>query len=206
MNSEPIVYVVDDDPLTLQMLRALLGVAGLKIETFNSGRLFLESFDRERPACLVLDMNMPGMNGLEVQEALIKDGVQLPIIFLTGHGDVGVCAQAFRSGAFDFLQKPADDGVLLGQIRRALDAEFARHQETNVPPNELPSHPDLTPREAEVMDLILRGKTLKQIASELQITIQTAAKHRSRVHDKIGVENDVALVRRMFDPPPSEPA
>jgi two-component system, LuxR family, response regulator FixJ len=204
MNAEPVVYALDDDPLTLRIIREACSVAALEIETYTLGRVFLDGFDRERPGCLILEVNLPDMSGLEVQEALAKDGVQLPVIFLTGCGDVDVCAQAFRAGALDFLQKPADNEVLLGQLRRALEAGVVRRQPTALMSLTRASRPDLTPRESEVMELIIAGKTLKQIAAELLITIQTAAKHRARVLAKFRVENDVALVRLMLEPPEIE--
>ena len=206
MSADPVVYAVDDDPLALRIIRDVFAIPGVEVQTFNSGRLFLDSFEPERPACLVLEVNMPDMSGLEVQEVLAKRGVQLPIIFLTGYGDVDLCAQAFRSGAFDFLQKPADNGVLLSQVRRALESDVARRQQAVSTPLARASRSDLTPRELEVMELVIAGKTLKQIAAELLITIQTAAKHRARVLAKFGVDNDVALVRLVLEPPELESA
>ncbi len=206
MDAEPVVYAVDDDPLMLRIVQSVLSVAGFEMQTFNSGQSFLEAYDPERPGCLVLEVNMPAMNGLELQVALAKAGSQLPIHFLTGYGDVDLCARAFRSGAFDFLQKPVDQAVLLRQVRSAVEADIARRQQTASTTAHHISRLALTPRETEVMELLVAGKTLKQIAAELQITIQTAAKHRARVLGKFGVENDVALVRMMLDPPEMESA
>jgi FixJ family two-component response regulator len=232
MNEAPVVYAVDDDPAALSRMQSLLSIAGLEVAIFNSGRLFLEKFDPLRPGCVVLDLHLPEMTGLEVQRTLAADGVTLPIIFLTADGDVNACAKAFKGGAFDFLEKPADEPRLMRSIRHALDADVARKQHASGAKRKKGvkgssrknasrrsvSHGDapgnaagiierggLTLRESDVMTLIVAGRSLKQIAGELQITIQTAAKHRARVWQKCAVANDVELVRLVLEAHPQVP-
>ena len=195
MKTEPTVFVVDDDLSVLRSLRWLIESAHLLVKTFSSGESFLEDFDPSSPGCLILDIRMAGMNGLDVQQKLIEKGYKLPIIVMTGHGDVPLCTHAFKSGAFDFIEKPADDKVLINQIHAALAADAKRRESADCPSDIAARLAELTPREVEVMDLIVQGKLHKQIASDLGISFQTAAKHRTKVLMKLGVGNDVELVR-----------
>jgi two-component system, LuxR family, response regulator FixJ len=200
MKTEPTVYVVDDDLGILKSMRWLVEAAGLLVKTFSSGASFLENYDPTCPGCLVLDMRMPGMNGLEVQSRLVEHGDLLPIIIMTGHGDVPLCVKFFKSGAFDFIEKPANDEVLLDRITEAIAADAQRRRFRLKSPDVVARMATLTPRETEVMELVVDGKTLKQIAVELEITIQTVAKHRAKVLDKLNVDNDVELARLALQP------
>jgi len=195
MNTEPMVYVVDDDLGVLKSMRWLIESEGLSVETFPSGTSFLENYDDTCPGCLLLDMRMPGMNGLEVQSRLVEQRIELPIIMMTGHGDVPVCVKSFKFGAFDFFEKPANDTALLGRIKQAITADVERRRFEMNSPMVNARLSQLTPREKEVMELVVHGKTLKQIALQLSISMQTAAKHRAKVHQKLVVENDAELVR-----------
>ena len=167
------------------------------MRAFRSGREFLESYRPQEPGCLVLDVRMPEMGGLEVQQRLWEQGIGLPIIFITAHGDVPTCAQAFKAGAFEFLEKPVDDAVLLDHIQQSpgprrgtetagLRAEFAARMS------------QLTPREKEVLDLLISGKSLKEIANVRNVTVQTIWRHRLSILQKMGVENDLELVRSRY--------
>jgi two-component system, LuxR family, response regulator FixJ len=129
MMNEPTVYAVDDDAAVLKSLRWLIGSAGLQVKTFSSGASFLEGYDAKRPGCLILDMRMPGMNGLELQTHLLERGIRLPVIFMTGHADVPACTESFRSRAFDFIEKPANDEYLLRRIAEAITQDTERLQE-----------------------------------------------------------------------------
>jgi FixJ family two-component response regulator len=201
MSIDATVFVVDDDLGALRSMRWLLESEGLRVETFSSSRDFLAGYHLDRPHCLVLDLRMPEMDGLELQERLASQGSDPPIIFVSGHGDLPQCARAMRQGAVDFLEKPVDDEVFLSRVQHAIDADRRRRLE--------PSHTDvkarldrLTPREREVKEMLHMGKSIKVIAAELSISFQTAAKHRARVLDKLEVENEAELVRLLLGAPP----
>jgi FixJ family two-component response regulator len=194
MANQPTVFVVDDDPGALRSLCWLIREADLPVRAFRSGREFLESYHPPEPGCLVLDVRMPEMGGLEVQQRLGEDGLGLPIIFITAYGDVPTCAQAFKAGAFDFLEKPVNDQVLLDHIHQAL----ARHKRRKRPASAADFDAgvqQLTPREKAVLDMLLSGKILKEIAIVNDVTVQTIWRHRRSIFKKMGVENDVELVR-----------
>jgi FixJ family two-component response regulator len=193
MAVEPTVFLVDDDPSARKSFRFLAESVGLRVACYCSALGFLAEHDPAKPGCLVLDVRMPHMSGLDLQQKLTEANVRLPIIFVSGHADVAIAARAFRAGAFDFVEKPVDDRLLLERIQQALakDAawrrEDARLEEIRVKIR------TLTPREREVMDRLVEGKTIKQIAAQFTISVQTAAKHRTRVLDKMRVANDVEL-------------
>ncbi|MCG8587534.1 MAG: response regulator [Pirellulales bacterium] len=195
MSEQPTVFLVDDDESARKSLTFLIESIGLDVATFDSAVEYLETYDPEKPGCLVLDVRMPRMSGLELQQKLADSGIRIPIIFVSGHADIGMASRAFRAGAFDFVEKPFNNQELLERIQQAIDrdAEWrkeARHDD------EVQARLDrLTPREKEVLELILAGKSIKQLAFHFEISIQTAAKHRSRILDKMRVQNDVELVR-----------
>jgi FixJ family two-component response regulator len=185
------VYVVDDDPGALRSLCWLIEQADLPVRAFGSGRAFFDAYRADEAGCLVLDVRMPEMDGLQVQQQLWEQGVTLPIIFITAHGDVPTCAQAFKAGAQEFLEKPVDHAVLLDHIRKALarGAEIRRQGEFSTRITQL------TPSEKEVMDLLIVGKTLKEIANVRNVTVQTIWKQRVSILQKMGVDSDLELVR-----------
>lgn len=192
------VFLVDDDAAALRSLCWLLESAQLNVEAYSSPLEFLAAYDPLVPGCLVIDFRMPGMNGLELQQALLERGCQHPIIFITGYGDVPTCSRAYRQGAFDFIEKPVNDNAILDLVTRAIGEDAKRRVERA-------SHPDisrqlecLTPREREVLELLVDGRTVKQIAAELGVGFPTAARHRSRVLEKMHVANDVELVRLLL--------
>jgi len=188
MSAVPTVYLVDDDPGALRSLCWLVGQAGLSFRAFSSGRQFLDEYRSSEPGCLVLDVRMPEMGGLDVQQRLLEVGLRMPIIFVTAHGDVPTCAQAFRSGAIDFLEKPVDAEVFLARIRKAL-ARGVQQAEIAARMNEL------TPRESEVVKMLVSGKTIKEIASVNRVRTETIWKHRDSILTKLRVANDVELAR-----------
>jgi FixJ family two-component response regulator len=176
----------------------LLESEGLSVQPFGSARAFLEGHDPSRPGCLVLDVRMPEMDGLELQERLQFEGQHLPVIFVTGHGDVPMCAHAMKAGAVDFLEKPVDDETLLALVRKSLADGLERYQRELEALETQSRIERLSPREREVMELVNGGKSMKQIAMDLGISIQTVAKHRSRGFEKLKIENETELVRLLM--------
>jgi two-component system, LuxR family, response regulator FixJ len=194
MANKSTVFVVDDDPGALRSLCWLIQQADLPVRAFRSGREFLDSYRPHETGCLILDVRMPEIGGLEIQQYLWDHGIGLPIIFVTAHGDVPTCRRAFRGGAFDFLEKPVDDKVLLDHIQKALVSGMEyKHQGSAAEFAARASR--LTPREKEVLDMLISGKSLKEIAISSNVTVQTIWRHRLSILQKMEVENDVELVR-----------
>jgi two-component system, LuxR family, response regulator FixJ len=187
------VFVVDDDPGARQSLCWLIQQAGLPVRGFSSAREFLEwhASQQAEGGCLVLDVRMPDINGLQLQQCLWEQGIGLPIIFITAHGDVPSCAQALKAGALEFLEKPVDHEILLHHIFRALaiNAEHRRQAEFAARVSQL------TGSEKGVLDMLVAGKSLKQIAAVKNVTVQTIWKHYQSILQKVRVENDLELVR-----------
>jgi two-component system response regulator FixJ len=199
------VFLVDDDPGALRSLSFLIQSDGLSVESFQSPRAFLDQFDSERSGCLVADVRMPEMTGLDLQQVLRERGSQIPIIFLTAHGDLAACRRAFRDGAIDFLEKTQlDDQALLDLIRTSLARDAAARKASKGQPDLEPMLQVLTEREREVMDRLVAGRTVKQIATEFDVSIQTIAKHRTKLLEKLKVENDIELVRMILGVGPSK--
>jgi FixJ family two-component response regulator len=199
------VFLVDDDDSVLRALGRLIKSAGYEVQTFVSARAFLDSGDfQEGPACLVLDVRMPGLNGLDLQRELQAANASLPIIFITGHGDIPTTVRAMKAGAVDFLPKPLKDAVLLRAIEQAL-ARAAREQAERHEFGAITQRLNtLTPREREVMALVVRGLLNKQIAFELGTVEKTIKVHRARVMQKMAVDSLAELVRvadRIAAPP-----
>ena len=191
----PTVFVVDDDPAVLKSLSRLLRSARLDVVTFSSPREFLERHDPSAPGCLVLDVAMPGLNGLELQEALTAKGSELPIIFLTGHGDIPMSVQAMKRGAVDFLTKPVNDEDLLKAIHVAIEKDRLQRQ-TRAEVAEIQQRlATLTPREREVMEHVISGQLNKQTAAELGTVEKTIKVHRALVMEKMKVQSVAELVR-----------
>lgn len=193
------VFVVDDDEGVRNSLRFLLKSVGLTTVALASANEFLQAYKPSQPGCLVLDVRMPGMSGLELQQQLNLRGAVIPVIFITGHGDVPMAVEAMQQGAFDFLQKPFRDQDLIDRIQRALErdsrsrAALAQHVKIR---ERLES---LTPREREVMVLMTRGKANKVMAAELGVSQRTVEIHRARVMEKSGAASLAQLVRMVMD-------
>lgn len=187
------VFVVDDDQLIRIALRRLIESVGLNVETYDSPEAFLDGYDRSRPGCLVLDVRLPGQSGLDLQKRLLDRKDLVPIVFITGHGDVPMSVRAIKAGAVDFLQKPFDDQTLLDAIHEALKRDQQRRAESAQRQSINSRISRLSPRERQVLDGIVAGKLNKQIAGELQIAEQTVKVHRARVMEKMQAESIAEL-------------
>jgi two-component system response regulator FixJ len=200
--SSPTVFVVDDDESVRGSLRFLLRSAGLESRAFGSAPEFLGAYDPAQPGCLVLDVRMPGMSGLELQQELNLRGAVIPVIFITGHGDIPMAVEAMQHGAHDFLQKPFRDEDLIERVRRAL-AKDAKARAALEEHKVIREHLDsLTPREREVLALMARGKPNKIMAHELGVSQRTVEIHRARVMEKSGASSLAELVRMVMDVEP----
>jgi RNA polymerase sigma factor (sigma-70 family) len=185
MRQPSTVFVVDDDEGMRASLSALLGVEGIAVETYGSAEAFLAAYDSARPGCLLLDLQMPGMDGLELLDRLAVRGVGLPTVFLTGHGSVSSSVRAMKAGAVDFLEKPLDPPTLLANVRAALERDAVAREERERRADVLARLAQLTPREREVMRLMVAGLSCKEIAKTLAISHRTVEIHRSRVFTKL---------------------
>ena len=195
MTADPTVFVVDDDPAVRSSLEWLIGSIGLKVDTFETAEDFLSGLDPERPGCLVLDLRMPGIGGLELQQELARRGIPLPIIIISGHADVSTAVQAIKAGAVELLEKPFSDQALLDHINRAIELD-RRWREIRARRDEISRHFELlTPREREVLAEILAGHANKVIAYDLGISERTVEVHRARVMRKMTCGSLAELVR-----------
>lgn len=193
--TDAVIFVVDDDQAMRESLEFLLASAGLEVESFASAREFLDGYKPGRSGCLLVDVRMPGMSGLALQEALSERGVRLPVIFMTAHADVPMAVRAMRGGALDFIEKPFDDGALLERLHRALELEAAERREVFERRRIEARLSSLSPREREVLELVVEGLRNKQIASRLNLSIKTIELHRSRLMEKMEAGNVADLVR-----------
>jgi len=194
-NPPPTVYLVDDDPDVLKAIDRLLQSVGLRVVSFLSPRQFLEDYDRNAPACLVLDLALPGLSGLELQRTLEQEGSALPIIFLTGRGDIATSVQAMKHGAADFLTKPVDDTDLITAIRDALARDQAQRISRSERERVAKCLSSLTERERQVLELIVAGRLNKQIAFDLGTSEKTIKFHRGNLMRKMGVRVVADLVK-----------
>lgn len=198
-NGRPTIFVVDDDAAVRDALKLLLRSVGQAVETFGSGQEFLDAYGEDRAGCLVLDIRMPGMSGLELQQKLNEKHSILPIIFITGHGDVPMAVEAMQAGAVDFIQKPFRDQDLIDRINQALEKDSnnrAALGERNDIRRRLET---LTPREREVLDLVVHGKANKVIAGDLKLSQRTVEIHRARVMEKMQASSLAHLVRMVLE-------
>ena len=195
----PIVFIVDDDEPVRNSLRLLIKSIGLATTVLGSAQEFLTSYDPLQPGCLLLDVRMPGMSGLELQQQLNLRGVVIPVIFLTGHGDIPMAVEAMQHGAFDFLQKPFRDQDLIDRVQRALEKDRANRAELAERGRIRDRRDSLTSREREVLALVTRGKANKVMAADLGLSQRTVEIHRARVMEKMGASSLAQLVRMVMD-------
>ena len=194
-NSHATVFVVDDDQAMRSSLKWLIESVGLAVESFDSADAFLNSYYPGRAGCLLLDVRMPGMSGLELQEYLNAHHIQIPVVIITGHGDVHMAVRAMKGGAVDFIEKPFNDELLLDAIRNALNLD-ERRRGLQAERAELAARlAQLTPREHEVMEMVTDGRSNKEIANALGVSAKTVEAHRARVMEKMQAGSLAELVR-----------
>jgi two-component system response regulator FixJ len=198
-NARPTIFIVDDDAAVRDALKLLLRSVGQAVETFGSAQEFLDAYSEDRPGCLVLDIRMPGMSGLELQQKLNEKHSILPIIFITGHGDVPMAVEAMQAGAVDFIQKPFRDQDLIDRINQALEKDSANRAALGERNDIRRRLETLTPREREVLDLVVHGKANKVIAGDLKLSQRTVEIHRARVMEKMQASSLAHLVRMVLE-------
>jgi len=193
------VFIVDDDEAVRSSLRMLIRSVGLQARAFGLANEFLEAYDPGLPGCVVLDVRMPGMSGMEMQQELNRRGATIPVVFITGHGDVPMAVEAMQHGAFDFLQKPFRDQDLLDRVQRALERDAQTRAAFTARTTIRERIRSLTPRELEVMRLVTMGKANKVIGAELGVSQRTVEIHRAHVMEKMQANSLAALVRMALD-------
>ena len=194
----PQVFLIDDDEPVLTAVALLMKSAGLECRTYCSARAFLDEFDPDLPGCVVTDMRMPGLSGLDLQEKLSKMESAPPVILITGHGDVPAAVRAMKQGAHDFIEKPFSDQVLLDAVMKAIDQDLSRRQDQSVVREYQDRFSGLTEREREVMTGVVAGKPNKIIADDLDLSIKTVEFHRSNVMTKLQGESVAELVQMVL--------
>ncbi|MEM1208174.1 MAG: response regulator transcription factor [Planctomycetota bacterium] len=189
------VFVIDDDEAVLDSLRWLIESIRLPVRTYPTAAAFLAELPRDAPGCVVVDVRLPGMSGLDLQDRLNELELNLPVVVITGHGDVPMAIRAMKAGAFDFLEKPFSDEVLLDRVRAALQRDALDRRSAEHHRAVAERRAQLTPRERQVMDLVVQGKLNKQIASELELSHKTIEVHRAHVMEKMAARSLAELVR-----------
>ncbi len=193
--TEPTVFVVDDDHAVRRFLYGLIASVGIPVESYASAQDFLDSYEPGRAGCLLLDIRMPGMSGLELQQELDRRAIDLPVIILTGHGNVQVAVNAMKAGAVDFIEKPFNNELLLDRVQRAL-SEGVKAREARLGQEAIRDRmAQLTPRERQVLERVIAGDTNKGVARRLGISEKTVELHRSRVMEKMQAGSLAALVK-----------
>jgi len=195
MKTDPTVSVVDDDAAVRNSLRWLLESANFHVETYASAREFLNGYDPETPGCLLLDVRLSGQSGLDLQQQLVTEGIGIPVIIITGHGDVPTAVRAMRTGALDIIEKPFDHQHLLNRIRQAVELDL-RNRVGRAERAEITARlASLTQREREVLDRVVSGRANKQIAAELSISTKTVEAHRAHVMEKMRADSLAGLIQ-----------
>lgn len=191
----PLIHLLDDDAAVRQSLALLIGTVGLRVQTWADPQQFLESFDRQSIGALILDVRMPGISGLTLLDTLVEQGVDQPIILLTGHGTVDMCRRAFKAGAVEFLEKPVGDDVLLDAVQQAVRQHVRRRERLAADQWARERYTSLSEREREVLALIVEGLTNKEIGRALSLSPRTVETHRANLFAKLQVDNLARLIR-----------
>ncbi len=195
MRNEPTVFVVDDDEEVRESIRWLLESVGLAVQTFASAQAFLDAYNPDQPGCVVLDVRMPEVSGLELQKKLLARGIEIPTIIVSAYGSVAVAVDAMKHGAVDFIEKPFSDQALLDRIQQAIDKDRQQRRRKAQQARAAARIDVLTAREREVMDLVVGGKATKQIAVDLAISTKTVEAHRAHIMQKMAADSIAELVR-----------
>jgi len=195
MTRAPVVFVVDDDPSVRSSLKFLLSSMGLQVESFDSAETFLQRKPPDAPSCLVLDVRLRGLSGLDFQRELAERNIRIPIVFVTGHGDIPMSVRAMKAGAIEFLTKPYRDQDLLDAVRIALERDRARREQEKEVTDLQQRFDSLTPREQKVISMVVSGMLNKQIAGQLGTAENTVKVHRSRAMEKMNAQSVADLVR-----------
>jgi FixJ family two-component response regulator len=198
MNYNPHIFVVDDDQTLRGSLRWLLESLKLNVQTYASAHEFLSTYDPVQPGCLLLDVRMPDISGLQLQDILKKRSIRIPVIIITGHGDVSMAVRAMKAGALDFIEKPFNDQELLECVQRALALDTRQRGEESQQRIAIERLDTLTPREREVLEKVVCGKLNKTIAAELGISMKTVEAHRAKVMEKMGAHSAFELAGAYF--------
>ena len=209
MNLSPLIHLVDDDEAVRASLALLIGTIGLRVQAWPDPRAFLDGFEHDAIGAIVLDVRMPGMNGLTLLDTLVAQGVDQPIVLLTGHATVEMCRRALKSGATDFLEKPVDDERLLEVLQNAVRQHVHARARQGADRQARARHALLSPREHEVLGLIVEGLTNKEIGRALSLSPRTVESHRAHVFDKLQVDSLAHLIRHyaaLAQSTPSGPA
>lgn len=194
---EPTVFLVDDDDAVRSSLQLLITTYGLHVQSLDSAEAFLEAWHPEAVGCLVLDIRMAGISGLTLQDLLKERRISIPIVFITGHGDISACRRAFQGGAVDFLTKPVDELALMNSIRIGISQDIKRHSSQTEIANLRDRLANLSEREREVLELMLEGLPNKLIARRIDLSTRTVESHRARIFIKLEADSLAQLVRRV---------
>lgn len=195
INQEATVFVVDDDPAIRKSLRWLIESVGLKVQTHELASEFLERYSPDSPGCLVLDVRIPGMSGLELQEKLRERGYDIPVIIVSGYGDVPMAVRAMKAGAIDFLEKPVSDQVLLDYIQKGITRDIKNKQSRLQNKELIERKESLTRREREVMGYVVAGLSSREIAENLSVSFKTVEAHRAKIMKKMQVKSVPKLIQ-----------
>jgi two-component system, LuxR family, response regulator FixJ len=193
--SNATVFLIDDDASVRDSLSLVLSLKGIRTQVFASAEAFLETYRPEWRGCVLTDLQMPGMSGLELQQALHQRGISLPLVMLTAHGDVPTTRLAMKAGAFDFLEKPVDDGILIDVLQNAIREDVLRRDSQSADDTARSRLARLTPREREVLDHLVQGRSQREIAAHLNISPRTVEVYKSRMMEKLQCRSLAELIR-----------